>query len=385
MKVSKVSLLFLLFFTVTLVPFVNAQFHAGGQGLMYTHSARNLEKGSLNAFFHSRFFGKGVEFESGPLTIWDVQGSFALTYGLSDRVEFTFQPIIYQDDALVDSNIPDDLFFKLKIGSLGPVASKFKYGALISTRIPLAERHNVLFEPYSAGSFEIGFIGLGSYASDVLFPNESLNAHFNLGFNLYNDSGNDINKQLPDSLANNGTSSSLNFAVGVGQPYDNWNVSAEVHGSFFVQQPPVSAYSRESYVYFTPGISYKLFNWVQLNVAADLLLTSGEDATNYNFVAQPFSELPDTYPNWRINTGVKFNILSNSYQDSERDILVRKAETRRDVFEQIVREQRETEKAEKELTRIKEERLKAEQELERLRKLLEGESSKNKKKKNDSN
>jgi len=84
---------------------------------------------------------------------------------------------------------------------------------------------------------------------------------------------------------------------------------------------------------------------------------------------------------------VKFNILSASYnQGSERDILVRKAETRRDVFEQIVREQRETEKAEKELTRIKEERLKAEQELERLRKLLEGDGSKKSdKKKNDSN
>ncbi|MCH8126694.1 hypothetical protein IIC38_12125 [candidate division KSB1 bacterium] len=387
MKVSKVSLLLILLFTITLVPLVNAQFHAGGQGLMYTHSARTLEKGGLNAFFHSRFFGKGIEYVSGPLTIWDVQGSFALTYGLSNRVEITFQPIIYQDDALVNSNIPDDLFFKLKIGSLGSAASKFKYGALVTTRIPLAERHNVLYEPYSAGSFEVGFTGLSSYASDVLFPNESLNAHFNLGFNLHNDSGSGLNKLLPDSLENKGTSSSLNFAVGVGQPYDKWNVSAEVHGSFFVQKPPVSAYSRESFVYFTPGVSYQLFDWVQLNVAADLLLTSGEDATDYNFVTKPFSELPDSYPTWRINTGVKFNILSASYnQGSERDILVRKAETRRDVFEQIVREQRETEKAEKELTRIKEERLKAEQELERLRKLLEGDGSKKSdKKKNDSN
>ena len=53
MKVSKVSLLLILLFTITLVPLVNAQFHAGGQGLMYTHSARTLEKGGLNAFFHS--------------------------------------------------------------------------------------------------------------------------------------------------------------------------------------------------------------------------------------------------------------------------------------------------------------------------------------------
>lgn len=385
MKVSIVSFLSALLIAVLFIPLVNAQHHAGGQGLMYTHSARTLDKGTLDLFLHSRFFGKSAEFESAPVTIWDVQGSFALNYGLSNRVEFTFQPVVYQD-AQKSNNVPDDLFFKLKVGSLGAPGSKVKFGALVSTRIPLAEQHNVLFEPYSAGTFELGVSALSSYSGDVLFPDESLNAHFNLGFNLFNDSGNDLNKLLPDSLANNGTSSAVNFAMGVGHPFDKWNVSAELHGSFFVTKPPVSAYSRESFMYFTPGVSYKLFDWLQLNMAADLLLTSGEDATDYNFVGQPFAELPDTYPNWRINTGVKFNISkSSSYEDSERDILVRKAETRREVFEQIVREQRETEKAEKELERIKEERIKAEQELERLKKLLEGDSSKksDKKKKNN--
>ena len=53
---------------------------------------------------------------------------------------------------------------------------------------------------------------------------------------------------------------------------------------------------------------------------------------------------------------------------------MQKAESRRELFEQIIKEQRETESAEAELERIKEERRKAERELERLRQILEGEA-----------
>jgi len=87
--------------------------------------------------------------------------------------------------------------------------------------------------------------------------------------------------------------------------------------------------------------------------------------------------LPTTYPDWRVHMAVKLALLPSSlYHDSEKELLVRKAETRREVFEQIVKEQHETEKAEKELAKIKEERMKAEQELLRLRKLLEGDQTK---------
>jgi chromosome segregation ATPase len=80
------------------------------------------------------------------------------------------------------------------------------------------------------------------------------------------------------------------------------------------------------------------------------------------------------YSTWRINLGAKFTLLPTSvYHTSERDILMQKAESRRELFEQIIRERRETESAEEELERIRDERRKAEQELERLRKILEGE------------
>ncbi len=82
------------------------------------------------------------------------------------------------------------------------------------------------------------------------------------------------------------------------------------------------------------------------------------------------------YNTWRVNVGGKFVLLPTSvYRTNERDILMQKAESRRELFEQIIRERRETESAEEELERIREERRKAERELEPLRKILEGKES----------
>ena len=90
------------------------------------------------------------------------------------------------------------------------------------------------------------------------------------------------------------------------------------------------------------------------------------------------------YPTWRINMGLRVTLLpTTAYKVSEKDILMRKAQNRRELFEQIIKEQRETESAEEELERIKNERRKAERELERLRRILEGEAQKSKKNESD--
>jgi hypothetical protein len=114
---------------------------------------------------------------------------------------------------------------------------------------------------------------------------------------------------------------------------------------------------------------------MQLN--ADIRVTNAADQTNYPGVSN-LSNLPN-YANWRITLGTKITILPTSlYAISERDILMKKAESRRELFEQIIKEQRETESAEEELERIKDERRKAERELERLRRILEGEAERQK-------
>lgn len=349
-----------------------AQHHAGGRGLFYVHSARSLEKGNLSTYWHSRFFGKTGGSGTLSTTYWDIQGSVAINYGLNNHLELSLVPILYQDtnSSTPGYNVPDDLFLRFKVGSLGSPSSKMKFGVLASSRIPLAKNHNIAFEPYSAGTLEIGFSGLASYASDVLFPNESFNFDFNLGYTFHNDAGNVLTSGDTSSSA----SSQVTFGLGIRYPFDKWDVTAEVNGNFFVQEPAVTAFSRENYLYFTPGVSYRLANWLKLNFGADFRLSSDTEKTAGGSVPQG---LPASYPDWRAHTAFQIDLRSgSSYRQDERDILVKKAETRREVFEQIVREQKETEKAEQELARIKEERIKAEEELERLRQLLEGDGKK---------
>ena len=83
------------------------------------------------------------------------------------------------------------------------------------------------------------------------------------------------------------------------------------------------------------------------------------------------------YPGWRVNFGTHFSLTpAKIYRPNHRDILLQKAENRRELFEKIIKEQRATESAEAELERIKSERVRAEKELERLRRILEGDLKK---------
>jgi len=382
MKVMKISFACALIVLLLVPSFLSAQQNAGGRGLMYVHSARTIGKGHLNSYFHSRFFGKvGTSITS--VTYWDVQGSFSLNYGLTDRLEVSLLPIVYQDTntGRNDSpgyNLPSDLFLKLKVGSLGSPSSKFKYGIMATSRFPIGKTHNIIYEPYSAGTVEVGFTGLASYAGDLLFPTESFNGHLNLGYLFHNDAGNTLSYATGDTISNESISSELNFGLGIRYPFDKWDVSLELNGNMWIQKPAVTAYSRENYLYLTPGVSYKIYKWLHVDFGADFRLTSDNDETEYVYgISQLPQQLPSSYPDWRVHMAVKLAILPSSiYKDSERDLLVKKAETRREVFEQIVKEKRETEDAEKELERIKAERKKAEEELMRLRKLLEGDKTK---------
>ncbi len=358
-----------------------AQETSGGDGLNYVHSARTIGKGYLNSYFHTRFFGKLGQSATSSAMYWDVQGAFALNYGLSDRIELQLLPIVYQDTnrGKPGYNIPDDLFLKMKIGGLGNPESPFRFGLMTFARIPTAKMHNIIFEPYSAGTAEAGFTGLMSYFGDASYPEDSYSVHLNLGYLFHNDAGNKLTDSPGDTISNKSISSEITYGFGVRYPFDKWDITVEFNGNAFLQKPPVTAYSRENYFYFTPGVRYKMLRWLNIDFAADLRMTPDKDQTDYTFLPHLPQTLPNTWPDWRVHLAVQAFILPSSLRkESERDILMKKAASRRELFEQIVREQKETEAAEKELQRIKEERRKAEQELQKLRKLLEGKQSQKK-------
>lgn len=388
MKSMKLSLFIICLLVLTDVP-VWANGLNGSRGLMHVTSAWSLKPGYLTLYNHSRFFGKvGVTemlASRTATTYWDVQGSLSLNYGINDHFELALSPVMYQDNHKGGKgyNFPDDLFLRLKVGSYGAQGSAITYGGLINLRFPTAEYHNVFFEPYSAGTFEWGVTGLASYSRDPLYPEDALNVHFNLGYLNHNDVGTKFTSNLRDTTEVLSMSQELLYGIGAKFPSSQFDFSLEFYGNVFLKKPPKTAYSIENYIFMTPGISYKAYRWLTVEVASDVLLTSSDnDETDYS-VTGKLPEMPN-YPTWRINLGLRLTLLpTTAYKVSEKDILMRKAQNRRELFEQIIKEQRETESAEEELERIKNERRKAERELERLRRILEGEAQKNKTKENE--
>jgi hypothetical protein len=350
----------------------NAQYHAGGRGLMYVHSARTLSKGNLHSYFHSRFFGDIGKFQPQYFlnAYWNVQASFALNYGLTNRFELSLLPIVYQDTNRGEKgyNLPDDLFLKLKFGSIGSPGSRLKYGALLSTRLPLGGTHNVVLEPYSAGTLEIGIAGLASYAKDALFPDESLNFHLNLGFLSHNDAGETLTELSSDTLSNTGISSEFTYGLGLRYPFERLGLALELNGNYFIKQPAPTAYSRENYLYLTPGLSYRISPRWQFDLAVDVRLASDSDETEFGFIDPTPEEMPGSYSGWRVNLGLKYEIIpSLLHRIYDNELANGKVVTRRDLFEQLVREMQENDNSEKELKKVAAERLKGEKEAGRLR------------------
>ncbi|MCD4664472.1 MAG: hypothetical protein K8R68_04310 [Bacteroidales bacterium] len=347
----------------------------GGQGLTYVKSAWNLKPGYLTLYGRSQVWGKTSKY---TIPVWDIQGAVSFNYGITDHLELAVSPVIYQDTQRGEKKYmaPGDLFLGLKLGSYNIKGSSLTWGVSLDTRFPMGKEHNVAFEPYSYGSVEWGFTSMLSYSKDPLYPEDNLNVDFNLRYINHNDV-----KKLSENASLNVNSMTQEFLYGFGVkiPTSEFDFTVEMYGNAFIQKPPKNAvYSVENYLYLTPGINYQALRWLTVKVAADIRISSNSDQTTYQYLGNMPEDLPN-YPSWRINFGLNILLLPvSAYKVSDKDVLMRKAENRRELFEQIIKEQRETESAEEELDRIKNERRKAERELERLRRILEGDQKKKK-------
>lgn len=364
----------------------------GGNGLIYTQSARTLPRGHLQFFTGTRFFGKIVGLVDIPYTLWNVQGVASLNWGLSPHWELGISPIVYQDNNSGDGNIlngqanlPDDLFIHLKIGNLGGFESPFVFGGRVSTRIPTSTSHNIIYEPYSAGSVAVGLSGLVSYFTNTTFLEEGLSFHANAEFWYHNDLGKNL---VPGDRSGNSprplqVTTEMLLKLGARFPAGNFDFSAELHSSFFLARPPVTAYSRESLTYLTGGVYYKPYNWVTFQMGVDILLYSEDDISEYDRLPAPPSDFPN-YPSWRGLIGARIAILPFSlYERGERTLFQRRSNEHQALLERMMRGEQGSRKTESELERIRAAREKLEADLKRMRELLEEEARKKEKKKKE--
>ncbi|OQX95616.1 hypothetical protein B6I21_04465 [candidate division KSB1 bacterium 4572_119] len=371
----------LIVLVVSLASGLNANGLNGGRGLTYVKSAWSLKPGYLTLYGRSQVFGKVASHEgaSNAVSYWNIQGAFSLNYGVSKHLEFAISPIMYQDTQRGEKRyiMPGDLYMGLKFGSYNIKRSSLTWGISLDTRFPTGKESNIVFEPYSAGTVEWGFTGMLSYSKDPLYPEEELNVDFNIGYLNHNDVGESLSANSANNFNVTSMTQEILYGFGLKIPSSEFDFSVELYGNSFIQKPPKeTAYSIENYFYLTPTISYHAFKWLTFKVGADFRLSSNTDETTYEYISK-FPEALPNYPTWRLNFGVNILLLpTNVFRVSDKDILIRKAENRRELFEQIINEQRETESAEEELDRIKAERKKAERELERLRRILEGDKNK---------
>ena len=380
---------FLVIFTILVTAHLQGTTGLGGRGLIYVHSAKVIPQGYLEFYSGTRFFGKIANFgaDKKAYTLWNVQGFMSFNYGISSHLEIAVSPILYQDTNsnrgnILDgqANFPDDLFLGLKIGSFGALESPFLFGGMVHTRIPTARQHNIVYEPYSAGSVEIGVTGLVSYFHNPTFPEEGWSLHGNLGYLNHNDVGKELTDN-PDDPTPQSMSSEVLFGLGLLYPAGTFDFSAEINARYFLVDPPETAYSREYVSYLTAGVYYKPYRWVTFEMGVDLRLTSDEDLSDYQNtqLSQPPEDFPN-YPTWRGILGVKLVILPTGlYSSPEKILLEKRAADRREILERMMKGQKDTEDAESELSRIRAERRRVEEELKRLRKLLEEEKKKKKK------
>lgn len=362
----------------------------GGNGLIYLHSATVLKKGYLDISGGTRYFGKIASFggQSKAYTLWVVKGYLSCNYGLSEKVELTVAPVIYQDTnrcgksglAKQGINMPDDLFLGVKFGSFQKLESQFVYGGRVLLRIPTGNMHNIIYEDYSAGSLEIMLSGLLSYYSNLTFPDAGWSLHANLGYLNHNDVGQALTGNKNDASPQN-MSSELLLGIGALFPAGQFDFSAELNANTFLSRPPETAYSREYASYLTGGVYYKPSPWLTVQMGVDIRLISDKDLTEYSgsknstLSPPPTKDFPN-YPSWRSELGFKIALLPRSRRTTDEEEMRKKNRNRQTILEKMIGEQKDTQDAEEELNRIKNERQRVEQELERLRRLLEEEKKK---------
>jgi len=401
-RLNNKTVIFILIFSsgLAIIPVVAlGQYEQGISGPFNLNTAWNIPNGDLAIELSSRFYYNNKTFyysnnTVSAITYWDVQGGIRLMYGLGDRYQLGLTQIFYQDNHKGEGgyNFPDDLFLSVKVKAYSLKNGAWNFGGRFLTRIPVADHHNVILEPYSAGKLEAGVFGLVSYTANPNFPEHGLNFHLNLGLIDHNDHGVNLDESGKSSVLKKHNSRELIGGVAVLMPATKFDFSAEFYGNYFVSKPPPTAFSRHSYVYFSPGITYRAFYWLSFSCGFDVRLTPNKSSSS-SYIQNSLPNYLPTYPRWRLNFKMRMNLISRikarfAEKEQDKGLVTEKKEIT--VYDRIAEEKKHIEEAEQELEEIIKQRKKMDEILERLKKALEinekkkkGDKDKNSKKIND--
>ncbi|MBN2424361.1 MAG: hypothetical protein JXR46_09165 [Calditrichaceae bacterium] len=369
---KKLCLLFLLF----TIGIIQAQQPYGSYHLIHTQTAKSFEKGRLEFFSNMNFYTKNIQFlGTGPTpdvtgyNLWAVAGNVAFTYGFTKYFDATVGLRVYQDvhrGEDEEANIPDDVFLMLKAASFNLAKNRLLGGFNLKMRFPTGEYYNYQNAEYASGAVEYGLGGMLSFYADPYIPEKSFSAHLNIGWYNHNDTGIEHRRNI--KIAEN--TSELNFALGLMYPTSMFDFMLDVSGISYLSdlesRENAGIRSRENWMFVTPGMKYKPFNWLTFVMGVDVLISKKvEFGGDY--------DIP-MYPPWKAQLGMNIKILPfvpsrKTAAELERDEFNKRIE----FFQKIVEERERSEDVREELERLKREREEAEKELEELKQILEEE------------
>lgn len=385
---KKFLLLATLFSTFSCQIMAQTFYMPGGRSSLHVNSAWVLEKGSLMLQSNTSAYYNTVLVSSksrGPVgsTFWQKNAVWGLNYASSKHVEFAISHNLYQDTQIATGHIASSaLDLRLKVGNFGGLRNHFRLGFIANSLLSLSKPANIPFESYSSGAAQFGLTGLISYSSELLVPETGFNVHINVGFIQHNDSGERLSNVVADTFRVNSATRELVYGAALILPTNRLDFGLEVFGRGFASRPPVTAYSREDYLYLAPFLNYRFNRHVSMKIGIDIRLSKDEDRTDYaNTVIVPLnSDLPN-YPGWRLRASFNFYLKKQDPRKIRKSYIASEPveprfdyteETPESLQDKLVQERRKTEMVEEELERIRFNREKMEQRLAELRKLLHG-------------
>ncbi len=381
---------------IVLVVFVNgvqaASVANGGFGLPHVRAAWVLDKGHLTANAYTRFWGRTAPQSYAPFgtpgdrAVWDLHTAFMLNLGVGAQIELELSPVLYQSDQSEKGQSLHDIQAGATVALPSWPTPAVQWGARFTFTIPQGKRHNLLFEEYSASAYAFSCAGLLSYAFDPVFPQEAPSLHFNAGYHLYNDIGEVLTGDYfdPNSQVIR-RSQWLGYSLGLLLPGERFDWGAECYGMHWLQQPPKAAEGREDHLYGGLFLTYKPLHWLRFRLGGEIRLSEDSDETVPSLADRGLGEFPN-YNDWRLQLGVQMNVLPlHLLRTTTRELFIRRADERRELFEQIIDDGSRSPATASELERIRAERTRAEKELERLQKILDRRKEAEKRAQQDTN
>ncbi len=234
-------------------------------------------------------------------------------WGLTTHLEIGVTPIISQKYHTNNGgrDVPGDLLLNAKLGSFGPLDGALSMALQLDARIPFGDHHNIPLQPYSADAIGFGGVGIVSLSRQTK-TSSNFSWDVNIGYFNHNDADLKGSGSEADTSLSEAATQEIRAGAATRWSGKKIGLFAEVHGTFFLQQPPPTVYTRENYLYFSPGIVYQFNPWIQVMAGADILLQGLDDETTYEINGTPVLEKPwktvPNMPDWRFTLGLSFRL-----------------------------------------------------------------------------